>query len=60
MVYDSRGFYHFHLKVFYIKIVVLLWLIYYCLVDFIMLTILFVESILTHKKGNIIFRIIAI
>ena len=51
-------FYSFHLEVFRVKIVFSLWLIYCCLVGFIMLAYLFVEPILAHKEGNVIFRII--
>ena len=51
-------FYPFHLEVFRVKIVVSLWLIYYCLVGFIVLAYLFVEPILAYKEGNVIFRII--
>ena len=58
MVYVCRGFYPFHLRVFHVKIVVALWLIYCCLVGFIVLGILFVEPILAHKEGNVIFRFI--
>ena len=50
MVYVCRGFYPFHLRVFHVKIVVALWLIYCCLVSFIVLGILFVEPILAHKE----------
>ena len=40
------------------KIVVSLWLIYCSLVGFIVLESLFFETILAHKDGNVIFRII--
>ena len=58
MAYESHGFYPFHLGVFHVKIVVSLWLTYYCLVGFIMLASLIVKPILAHKDGKIIFRII--
>ena len=50
MAYGSRGFYPFYLGVFHIKIVVSLWLIYCCLVGFV------VEPILAHKERNAIFE----
>ena len=55
MAYWSGGFYPFHLGVFKVKFVTSLWLIYCCFIAFIMLAILFVEPILTHKEGKIIF-----
>ena len=35
MTYESHGFYPFHLRVFHVKIVVSLWLFYYCFVGFV-------------------------
>ena len=58
MAYKSRGSYPFHLRVFHVKIIVSLWLIYCCLIAFVVLVSLIVEPILTHKEGNVIFRII--
>ena len=52
MAYASHGFYLFHLGVFHVKIVVSLWLIYCCLVNFVVLASLNVKPILTHKEGN--------
>ena len=51
MAYGSHGFYPFHLGVFHVNIVASLWLIHCCLVDFIVLAILFVEPILAHKRS---------
>ena len=48
----------FHLGVFHVKTIISLWLIYCCLVDFVVLVSLIVKPILAYKKGNIIFRII--
>ena len=58
MAYGSHGFYHFHLGVFHVKIVALLWLIYCFFVGFVVGLFFFVQPILTHKEGKVIFRII--
>ena len=54
------GFYLFHLGVFYIKIVISLWLIYCCLVGFVVLANLIIKPILAYKEGNVIFSIIIV
>ena len=55
MAYGFRGFYPFHLVVFQVKIVIIMvaillfgWLFFF----------FFVEPILAHKEGNVIFRFI--
>ena len=58
MAYGSHGFYHFHLGVFHVKIAALLWLIYCFFVGFVVGLFFFVQPILTHKEGKVIFRII--
>ena len=50
MAYGYHGFYPFHLGVFHVKIVVSLWLIYYCLVSFVVFASFFIEPILHIKR----------